>query len=348
MQVTDADPAPALSLGGLSLHDVDAIRKILYGGSVVDWPRLNLTERPAVLDLLRTIGFEPDLRTDRKRLHSIQRKAVSYLAEVFGFDFPQDLQQPELVSNVFLAASEQPGERQRLACATLKVMHIVHHLDARELKYRLAISDRALFEEVEDRLVGLLAELRTYGLRVLDFSPSVKQKDAVVTKLLSKRTALAARIYDRLRFRVVVAEPEDVLIVLRHMTHHLFPFNYVVPDESRNDVVDVSTLTQPVFIGPTNEPAAPAVPDVAPIERNEYSGTRYRMISFVADVPVRAEAFIGRPDPLFARLGPVVYVMVEFQLFDSATWNTNEAGDSSHESYKQRQMDGVLRRLTRS
>ena len=345
LQESGGGPARAVLLGTLSLHDVDAVRKILYGGSVVDWRRLNLTRRAEVFDFVRSVGFDPDVEADRQRIQTVQRTAVSYLIDGFGFAFPPALERAEHISDVFLAASGAEGTRQqRLACAILKVMHIVHHLDARALKYQLAVADRELFSDVERRLVALLGDLQRSGLPIREFSPSVKERGAVISKLLSKRTALAARIYDRLRFRVVVERPEDVLLALRHMTLRLFPFNYVVPDESRNDVVDVAAATAGLFDG-LAQPAAPVRPEIGPREHNEYSGDRYRMSSFVADVPVRAEAFIGRPDPLFARLGPVVYVMVEFQLFDAETWEANATGDCSHEAYKLRQMDGVLRRL---
>ena len=130
-------------------------------------------------------------------------------------------------------------------------------------------------------------------------------------------------------------------VLLRHLTLHLFPFNYAVPDESRNDVVGLEELlAERAAAG-----AAPPPPDVGPLEDNEYSGRDYRMISFVADVPVRAQEFLGRWDARFDRLGPVVYVMAEFQLFDEATWRANEEGEASHEAYKRRQLGGVIRRL---
>ena len=44
-------------------------------------------------------------------------------------------------------------------------------------------------------------------------------------------------------------------------------------------------------------------------------------------------------------LGPIVYVLCEFQMLDAETDSKNEVGDASHEAYKRRQRDAVARRL---
>jgi uncharacterized protein (TIGR04552 family) len=52
-------------------------------------------------------------------------------------------------------------------------------------------------------------------------------------------------------------------------------------------------------------------------------------------------------DPMSDELGSVVFALVEFQVIDAETMRTNEEGDSSHERYKRRQQQRVLRRLSR-
>ena len=80
---------------------------------------------------------------------------------------------------------------------------------------------------------------------------------------------------------------------------------------------------------------------------NECSGPSYRVINFVADLPVRMEKFLCRNpgDPLFTESGSVVFVLTEFQIVDVRTATSNEAGENSHERYKQRQMNRVRARL---
>ena len=333
----------------MSLHDVEAVRKVLRGGSVVDWKRVHLATRPAVGEFLRAAGFRPEQDADRQRLKTIQREAVQSLSDIHGFSFSPALSRPARVSDVFLAAAGEDGPEQRSACAILKVMHIIHHLAARELRHCLATADRELFDQVERRVNRVVDDLRAQHVGVVRLIHSRKEAESVVTKLLSKRRALSAKVYDRLRFRVVTRTTADIVPLLRHLTAHLFPFNYVLPEESRNDVVDLRRLLH-------DDPALSVhVPNLsAPLddddsshdgEFNEHSASDYRMVAFVAEVPVRVDTALAHRDGLLDRLGPVVYTMVEFQVFDEATWEANERGAASHASYKARQRGGVLGRL---
>jgi uncharacterized protein (TIGR04552 family) len=79
---------------------------------------------------------------------------------------------------------------------------------------------------------------------------------------------------------------------------------------------------------------------------NEFSGPGYRIINFVADLPLRIERLV----PSF-EFGPddshVVFVLTEFQVADKATAVSNESGPQSHEAYKARQHERVRARLMR-
>jgi uncharacterized protein (TIGR04562 family) len=79
---------------------------------------------------------------------------------------------------------------------------------------------------------------------------------------------------------------------------------------------------------------------------NRFSAAEYRVIHFVADVPVRVPpSFMHLAPPGSESLGPVVYLLCEFQLVDAETEASNESGEASHSAYKQRQRDAVFRRL---
>jgi uncharacterized protein (TIGR04552 family) len=81
--------------------------------------------------------------------------------------------------------------------------------------------------------------------------------------------------------------------------------------------------------------------------QNEFSGPGYRVINFVADLPVRIDKFLCRApdDPLFVENGTIVFVLTEFQIVDARTAAQNELGENSHERYKQRQAARVKQRL---
>ena len=104
------------------------------------------------------------------------------------------------------------------------------------------------------------------------------------------------------------------------------PFNYVIPGQSQNGIINLRKVIE-------SSPHAVAVParsagpvprrrrTRAPAPQNEFSGPSYRVINFVADLPVRIDRYLGRPadDPLFAETGAVVFVLTEFQIIDART-----------------------------
>lgn len=349
--VLDSSTQSLLDSTPFTLNDVEAIRTLLRGGSVVDWRRANFRSLEEIESFLQVSGFDLERPKDRVRLHTLQRQAVVYLKENLLFAFPEELSHPESVTNVFLAASASDSRNQQLACAILKVMHIINHMDARELRNRLPIPDQELFRRVEQKVMRSVDELANHGLAVHQFLPSMKERSSVITKLLSKRRTLAAEIYDRVRFRIVTERLEDILPTIRHLLRQLFPFNYVVPEESRNDVLDFreameSSTSLSRFIPELQFPLQLEDRSHTGLSFNEFSARNYCTISFVVDIPLRVDNFMPPEGKLFDEFGPLVYVKTELQMFDRETAELNEKGDASHEEYKRRQLNRVQYRLT--
>jgi uncharacterized protein (TIGR04552 family) len=89
--------------------------------------------------------------------------------------------------------------------------------------------------------------------------------------------------------------------------------------------------------------------NIPSLQPNFFSSASYRVINFVADLPLRVGQIIdhvGLQDVPFEH-SAVVYVLTEFQVMDAQTAITNEQGESSHEAYKERQHIEVKARLTR-
>ena len=98
------------------------------------------------------------------------------------------------------------GHRQICACTILKAMHIIHHLDGRELLFMLPMSDQEMFHLVEEKVYRVIGGMLAAGFPITEFVGGRKNKDSLYTKLLSKRETIAAQIYDKLRFRIVTRE----------------------------------------------------------------------------------------------------------------------------------------------
>jgi uncharacterized protein (TIGR04562 family) len=88
------------------------------------------------------------------------------------------------------------------------------------------------------------------------------------------------------------------------------------------------------------------VDDAYTVGDNRFSSDSYRVIHFVVDLPIRLPPEILKAAPPAAEgLGPVVFVLCEFQIVDRDTEEANERGEASHERYKERQRQSVKRRL---
>lgn len=328
----------------LTLADVDAVRLLLRGDSVIDWHRLNFLDHAEVDRFLRLNEFDPESDDELSRLEDIRGEAVDYLSRAFAMAIPDEVAGDLPARDLFLVASSH-GPHQKWACVVLKVMHIIHHINGRQALLKVSVSDEIIFREVELKVMQVVEQLRAAGAPLAEWEWSRKPLDSQITKLLAKRSTLAASIYDKLRFRLIVPTREDLVPMLATLTRQLIPFNYVVPNESVNQLVDLVALVQ---AHEEREAGAPGgfsrLPTAIPY--NEFSGPEYRIINFVADLPLRIDRMIPSADQP-ANIGHVVFVLTEFQIADKATAVNNESGASSHEAYKARQHERVRMRLFR-
>jgi uncharacterized protein (TIGR04552 family) len=309
---------------------------MLRGDSVIDWHRLNFQDHAEVDRFLRLNEFDPESEAEMERFEDIRSDAVDYLARAFAMAIPDEVAADLPARDLFLVASSS-GPHQKWACVVLKVMHIIHHINGRQALLKVSVSDEIIFREIELKVLQVVEQLRAAGAPLVEFEWSRKPRDSQITKLLAKKSTLAASIYDKLRFRLIVPQHADIVPMLATLTRQLIPFNYIVPGESVNQLVDVKELLK-----------ADEVNGHAPTEVpfNEFSGPEYRIINFVADLPLRLERLIPKHE-MTPELSHVVFVLTEFQVADKVTAQRNESGASSHEAYKQRQHERVRMRLFR-
>jgi uncharacterized protein (TIGR04552 family) len=337
----------------VDINDLEAVRLLLRGGSVIDWHRLDFRDQNDVERFLRVNEFNPSNERDLQRLEILRQEAVDFLRRTFNFRIPDDVAERVPARDLLLMASRR-NKRQMYACIVLKVMHIIHHLAGRELLFRLPISDDEVFHLVERKVVRIVEEVRAAGHPIAEFEWSRKPRDSLILKLMAKKSTLAANVYDKLRFRLVVREERDIFPLLVELTHRVIPFNYVVPGESVNDIVQFRKAVEESELARL---ASQLQQDIGIEEReeeqrkppsNEFSGAGYRIINFVADMPIRLDDFICRvSDPANLEYGAIVFVLTEFQVLDQHTAQHNEQGEASHDKYKERQISRVKQRLLR-
>lgn len=318
----------------LTPADTQQVRLLLRGDSVIDWHRLTFEDHSEVDRFLRLNEFDPESDEEIGRLEELRGDAVDYLGRAFNMTLSDEVAEELPARDLFLVASST-GPHQKLACVVLKVMHILHHIAGRAALLKMSVSDEVIFREIELKVMQVVEQLRAAGAPIAEFEWSRKPLDSQITKLLAKRSTLAASIYDKLRFRLIVPSDNDLVPMLVTLIRSLVPFNYIVPGESVNQLIDLRRT-----LSSTNPRAPTAMP------YNEFSGPEYRIVNFVADLPLRVERLLPRAE-IPPELCHVVFVLTEFQICDKATALRNESGASSHEAYKQRQHDRVRERLFR-
>lgn len=335
----------------LSLGEVERARLVLRGGSVLDWRRLDMRSAHECDAIIRANGFDPENEEDASYLREIRLSAMDYLQRNFGFTFDAEISRAGSTADLMLMAAGGNAALRRQACMVLKVMHVVHNVDARELKSRLNISDRALFHLVEEKTSRVIGEMKDQGYPIIDFQSSHKTRDSIITKLLSKRQGNRALLFDMLRFRIVTATIEEIVPVVAYLSQHLFPFHYTVPGESHNSIFDFKDFIRrhplisrmiPEFqvdLMYENDMLGPSNPD---------TNKAFKTANFIVDLPIRLDdRQLEVWAPGIELSSRVVHVLSEFQIVDKASNTRNEQGDARHERYRARRLAKVKDRLLR-
>ena len=145
----DTTFASAFSPQNMDLQELEAVRLILQGNSVIDWHKLDLPDRAAVDNFLRLQLLDPEDADDQTRLRFVFNQAITYLEEHLALRFPKDLRDPVDVRDIFVTASSYQGRfrrRQSQACMILKLMHVINHMEAADLKFQMPISEAELLD----------------------------------------------------------------------------------------------------------------------------------------------------------------------------------------------------------
>lgn len=347
---------PVRRVEDMGLKELERIRLILRGGSVIEWRRLHFGSREEVDRFLRLSLLDPDNPHDQAWMRQVLADAVAYLRKTFDYQVADPVADPEEIHDLFLLASgiKEPQKYRRIACIVLKVMHVIQHIEGRDLLFRLEMSEAEIAELIARRVAVVVQEMTGKGIPVVEFALSFKSRDSLITKLLAKKDTVAAQVYDKTRFRIVTQSQSDLLPALYFLTQRLFPFNFVVPGQTENTLVSFKELLSKY---PNFAKHAEALhlhtdyEEESALEhrgKNVFSGQNYRVLNFVVDIPVRLDPWLPPPEQdTRERKNRVGFGLVEFQIVDQATAVANEEGESSHERYKQRQKVRVLRRLSR-
>ena len=330
-------------VNGIGLSDLEAVRLILSGNSVVDWERANFRTFEEVDRFLQVLHLSWADVGDRKRIRRVFETSVEFLETHLEMTCAEEVRTVEDVRTLFLWASDYDvaSPRQTSACIVLKLMHVLQHLDSAELRHQAPIAEEYLLTHAESQILRCKEAMMEANPGVLEFYGSRKTRGSIISKLLAKKEDVASTVFDKLRFRIITKPREDLLPLMVWLQRVAFPYNFVIPGQSHNNLLRFNHMlkTYDLEIPPSNGIAEVDVVD----SPNEFSSSTYRVINFIVDVPVCIHQVVEHP--VDEHLGKLVFVMAEFQIVDAETAVSNEEGDNSHLLYKERQRVRVKERL---
>lgn len=341
---------PGAYLNQITISDLEGIRLVLQGHSVADWARLNFKGRRDIDGFLKVNGFDVRRKTDSERLDQLRDEAVAFIEKDLDREVPAQVSGSSVQELLKYASGSPRRDAQQIyACMILKVMHTINYVDARALFHRWSVSEKELFRMVERRLIAVVRTMKRNNFNIIDFQSDHKSKSSLVTKLLAKRESHGTEIYDRIRIRIIIESKQDLLPVLFFLGRNICPFNYVVPGNSSNNLVTFESMVRsyPRFTKHMRHLQRYVGEEPAGCASNEFSSDEYRIINFISEIPLRIDRTLKHnlSEEDFREFGRVIFTPVEFQIADQETALRNEEGEASHQKYKTRQRQEVVKRL---
>jgi uncharacterized protein (TIGR04562 family) len=363
---------------------------LVQGLSVIEQNTIQVRSPEEAHRFLRTYGYDLSDAQDAQQVQQLIQEAVHFIENrlleaaegetVFArlkLHVPDAFLEQQNVVHLLALASETPRHDEgRWACAILKVVHTLMHIEhtprlqiieparAQILKgYGDIIRYDATAERVVLGRVNSDKQLGLYGLEIKE----QKSRESLLIKLLSKKENSIELIDDFIGIRLITESIPDVLVALDIlMEAQLLVFSNVKAERSRNTLIaldEFKSLWQKHH--PEDYPrtsinaknTAPHMPSWSDLlhtlqkldaklpqnsftHHNPHSDDNYRALHITTrqliKVPARG-GDLGQMQRLF--------FPYEIQLIDKHHYLTNQEGNIAHSRYKQRQLQRCRRRI---
>jgi uncharacterized protein (TIGR04562 family) len=242
--------------------DWDALWSATEGRSYIDVQRLAVSSKSDARKFLLAYGYDIEDPQVREEIWRIYFEAIAFLRDALldpGETIPPQFltrSQNSDVVKLLLDASRQSGEASsRWACALLRVMHIISHLD-NDVRYdNFRYAREQIFNRFDALVIKSDQERRwDFGVAgdsvqlVRFFKKERKDRNSTLVKLLSKPKAMVEAIYDRIGFRFVTETKWEAFQLVRLLfdsgvlsppnIHPQRSFNTLLPTEQFRDFIE--------------------------------------------------------------------------------------------------------------
>lgn len=237
----------------------DVMNLMLRGRSVIDSHHgLPIHGLDAADEFLHKYGYNLENPVESAEVLGNYHESLRFIRKYFlkpenhegaDLEIPKAFVELTDLRNLFLWAADKSLDqviRARWACAILRVMHAISHLD-KDLRHEFfpeiqkQVFDRFYKEihTVEGQVyLGNPKDPRAVPLDKFQTKPR-KTRDSVILKLLHKKETLAEDVFDQIGVRFVTRTRPDVVRVLKYLRDKYIVMTMNIrPSRSRNNLVD--------------------------------------------------------------------------------------------------------------
>lgn len=234
----------------------DILDCLIGGKSSIDLDELDFHDFDDTTTFIKNYGYNPENPNDQKAIYAVFIEAICFIEKhlVKPREWGKSIYPPEEILNfddirqlILWASSKDPDDEhlKAWACAILRVMHTISHIDSLNRQAHLKFARRHLNKKVQKYLTrdneGNLwfgNEKHIIPLERVDWKYE-KTRTSIILKLLHKKDNVSETIYDLFGVRFVTKRVCDTLVLV-NLLHKLniATFSNCLPARSRNTLVD--------------------------------------------------------------------------------------------------------------
>lgn len=358
----------------------ETLEALLKGVSSIDLTAFPITSRDEAYDFVLKYGYDLRHPDDEAEIRGILAEAVVFIETLFlnnpnhnwveageppspALTVPEHLlNQGDFLDLILLAAKGQ-GPDQPWACAILKVMHTIAHIQNGPL-YRHFEDARAQilsgFDSIltpldgqNEYLLGKLGgrTLQLFGFEVKDH----KSRESILVKLLCKKEHVAEVIWDLIGVRLITHTPAEAVLAINILREHkVIVSPNIIPSRSRNSLVDMELYRegynlayQELQDGKIDQEGFEAKIrqiEVRPVSQQDFtvhnpsSSHDYHSIHITCRQLIRVKTPGTPGENRF-------FFPYEIQILDKDSFLQSKEGSSAHRIYKNKQLSTARRRV---
>jgi uncharacterized protein (TIGR04552 family) len=381
----------------------ETLTAVIEGQSVIDLSTMPVQSAPQALAFVQAYGYNLKDATDAQEVKLLTERAMLFIEQQLlrfhrsdeaalsshqrqqleRLSIPTGLKQrADAVELLLLASQVQKTPISLWACAVLKVLHTLVHI---ENSPKLQFVNLAR-EQVLSKIQGLLSVSNDSNVILLGQPNSQKQLplvavdikemkslDSLLIKLLSKKTNMMDEVDDLIGFRLVTETPADVLLALDILQEsQLLVFTNINANRSRNSLIRLEDFQQvwEASSHPNANPNASSATETSvasnfsgiqtwealqsaltslghtPLSPEESSFSSHNPHSHETyrSLHITCRHLLRLRRPSSSR-DERIFFPYEIQFLDKESYNHNQQGDRAHTQYKHRQLMRARRRV---